>query len=128
MYVKKDTNNKELKDFINSQFEVESYTYNPEDISNEFVNINALHLFKYGRIVQFHIQLNIIQTWDAWEEKDICTLDEKYRPLDAIAIRIESGTFTGALRISSGGLVHIQAFAPAVANFIFVNTCYISQN
>ena len=127
MYVKKDTANKELKDFINSQFEVESYAYNPDDISNEFVKINAFHLFKYGRAVQFHIQLNIIQTWDAWEEKDICTLDEKYRPLDAIAIRIESDTFTGALRIISGGLVQIQAFAPAVTNFIFTNTCYISQ-
>ena len=78
--------------------------------------------------MQFHIQLNIIQTWNTWETKDICTLDEKYRPIDGIAIRIESDTFTGALRIESSGLVRIQAFTPAVANFIFINTCYISQN
>lgn len=128
MYVKKNTNNEELAQYINSQFGEESYAYNPDDISNEFVKINSFHLFKYGKIVQFHIQLNIIQTWDAWAGKDICILDEKYRPIDDIAIRIESDTFTGALRIGSSGLVQIQAFTPAVANFIFVNTCYISQN
>lgn len=128
MYVKKDTNNKQLSQYINSQFDVESYAYNTDDISNEFIKIIAFHLFKYGRIVQFHIQLNIIQTWNAWEMKDICTLDEKYRPINDIAIRIESDTFTGALRIESSGLVQIQAFNPAVTNFIFINTCYISQN
>lgn len=128
MYVKKDTNNKELSQYINSQFDVESYAYNPDDISNEFIKIITFHLFNMGRIVQFHIQLNTIQTWNAWEAKDICTLDEKYRPINDIAIRIESDTFTGALRIESSGLVQIQAFTPAVANFIFINTCYISQN
>ena len=47
MYVKKDTNNKELSQYINSQFDVESYAYNTDDISNEFIKITTFHLFKY---------------------------------------------------------------------------------